>query len=166
MEQSKQRRGAPAGNHNALKHGYYSKGFKQAELLDFSLASGMEGIEEEIALLRFEIKKAVIGKETKNIMPLVKAALALEKLIRTHQKFFGSKNEMQQAFENAILHVILPMMKGNVEDFLKWHYKIEAPAGVVLVTGDEPEKPLDTALSRTQEKLKKQLTMQNEADLP
>lgn len=162
--ETKPKRGAPKGNHNALKHGYYSKEFKKAESLDFALASGMEGIEEEIALLRFEIKKAVLGKETQNIMHLVKAALALEKLIRTHQKFFGAKNDQEQAFENAIVKVMIPM-DGSVEKFLMWHYLAKAPDGMVLVNGDNEEMS-DTALSRTQEKIKKQIALRNEADLP
>jgi uncharacterized protein YjcR len=36
------RRGAPKGNKNALKHGYYSQAFSKTEKLDFNLAAGLE----------------------------------------------------------------------------------------------------------------------------
>ncbi|GAJ06104.1 unnamed protein product, partial [marine sediment metagenome] len=45
------KRGAPKGNQNARKHGFYSKVLAEAEQFDFELASGVEGIDDEIALL-------------------------------------------------------------------------------------------------------------------
>ena len=52
----KRKRGAPKGNQNARKHGFYSKVLDEAERLDFELATGVEGIDEEIALIRVKIK--------------------------------------------------------------------------------------------------------------
>ena len=104
------RRGAPKGNKNALKHGYYSQAFNKAEKLDFNLAAGLEGITEEIALLRFEIKKAVSTGDINHLVPLSKAAYALEKLIRTHHKIFLEKQEsLNTAMENVIRRVLIPL---------------------------------------------------------
>ena len=50
------KRGAPKGNQNARKHGFYAKVLDEADQLDFELASGVEGIDDEIALLRVKIK--------------------------------------------------------------------------------------------------------------
>ena len=106
----KRKRGAPKGNQNAIKHGYYSRAFNEAEKLDFDLAAGMEGISEEIALLRFEIKKAVSGGDIKNLMPLIKAAFALEKLIRTNRWIFMEKQDsLKIAVENVIRNVLAPL---------------------------------------------------------
>jgi len=45
----KKRGGAPRGNQNARKHGFYSKVLNEVERLDFELATGVEGIDDEIA---------------------------------------------------------------------------------------------------------------------
>src|SRR4030043_582071 len=82
-EKTKRKRGAPKGNRNSKKHGFYSKVFDEAERFDFNDAIGVDGIDEEIALLRLEIKKAISGGDERNLLLLVKAAGALEKLIRT-----------------------------------------------------------------------------------
>ncbi|MAF85714.1 MAG: hypothetical protein CL875_04470 [Dehalococcoidales bacterium] len=42
----KRKRGAPEGNQNARKHGFYSKVLDEAEQLDFELATGVEGIDD------------------------------------------------------------------------------------------------------------------------
>jgi hypothetical protein len=55
----KRKRGAPVGNKNALKHGFYSKIFDRADKRDFERAAGIEGIDEEIALMRLKIKRAI-----------------------------------------------------------------------------------------------------------
>ena len=96
----KRNRGAPKGNQNALKHGYYSRKFSAVEQYDFELAAGMQGVTEEIALLRFEIKKAISGGDIKNLIPLTKAALALEKLIRTHHRFLMEKQNVNTNFKS------------------------------------------------------------------
>lgn len=111
----KRKRGAPPGNHNALKHGFYSKDFKGKDRFDFDLASGIEGIDAEIALLRLELKKAASGGDTKNLVPLVKTALALEKLIRTRHKVFSTGSELEQAFKTVYRDVIFPIVGDNFE---------------------------------------------------
>ncbi len=54
--EAERKRGAPKGNQNARKHGFYSRVLDEAEQLDFELATGVEGIDGEIALLRVKIK--------------------------------------------------------------------------------------------------------------
>jgi uncharacterized protein YjcR len=49
------KRGAPRGNQNACKHGFYSQVLNEAEQLELERAKGIEGIAEEIALLRVKI---------------------------------------------------------------------------------------------------------------
>ena len=48
--------GAPEGNWNAFKHGFYSKRFRPLELSDLDTALG-DGLEDEIALLRVIIRR-------------------------------------------------------------------------------------------------------------
>ena len=45
------RRGAPRGNHNAFKHGFYVRAFPSSEIKEFGTHT-FQGIQEEIAALR------------------------------------------------------------------------------------------------------------------
>ena len=106
----KRKRGGQPGNQNAVKHGYYSKTFNDADRFDLNLAAGIEGIGEEIALLRFEIKKAVTGGNIDHLVPLVKATVALEKLIRTHHKIYGGRrDDLKNALKNTVRDIMLPL---------------------------------------------------------
>src|SRR3989304_5371799 len=111
MEETvKRKRGAPKGNSNARKHGFYSKGFNPAEQFEFDIAVGIEGIDEEIALLRLEIKKAISGGDDRNLKLLVKATAALEKLLRTPYQIPASqKKGLKEALNNVIKDVLLPL---------------------------------------------------------
>ncbi len=109
-EKIKKRKGGQKGNQNALKHGYYSKIFNDAERIDFSSAGGIEGIDEEIALLRHEIKKAISGGDERNLLLLVKASTALDKLMRTrYQITSAQRNGLKEAIANVVNEVLVPM---------------------------------------------------------
>jgi hypothetical protein len=59
MSPSKSRkRGAPPGNLNALKHGYYSQQIKNAVPSDFD-PERFSGLKEEIGLIRYHIRRVV-----------------------------------------------------------------------------------------------------------
>lgn len=104
---SKRKKGGQPGNQNAVKHGYYSQAFKKAERLDFDLAAGLQGFNEEIALLRFEIKKAVSSGDIVKLIPLSKAVYTLEKIIRTHHKLYTG-NGLKDSLKNAMRDLIIP----------------------------------------------------------
>jgi len=57
-------RGAQIGNTNALKHGFYSRQFREIDLSD--LDSMQAGLEQEIAVLRVQMRRAL---ETINASP-------------------------------------------------------------------------------------------------
>jgi hypothetical protein len=52
------KRGAPRGNHNAIKHGFYSRYFRTSELVDLS-AVDAAGLQSEITALRIFIRRLV-----------------------------------------------------------------------------------------------------------
>jgi uncharacterized small protein (DUF1192 family) len=109
-EKTKQKRGGQKGNRNAVKHGFYARIFDEAERLDFSLAVGVDGIDEEIALLRMEIKKAIAGGDARNLILLVKALGALEKLLRTRYQITAAQRKgLKEAISNVIHDVLVPL---------------------------------------------------------
>lgn len=59
----KRKRGGQSGNQNARKHGFYSTALGKDRRSDFRRAKKVIGIDDEIALLRMEIK-SLIEKDT------------------------------------------------------------------------------------------------------
>jgi hypothetical protein len=109
-DRQKRKKGAQKRNRNALKKGFYSKIFDEAERYDFSFASGIEGIDEEIALLRMEIKKTISGGDERNLILLVKAAGALEKLVRVRYQITAAQRKgLKEAIGNVVKDVLLPL---------------------------------------------------------
>jgi hypothetical protein len=109
-KKTKRQKGAPKGNRNAAKADYYAGILAETERLDLKTAGGIEGIDEEIALLRHEIKKAISGGEERNLLLLVKAAGALEKLLRTRHQFTAVQRKgLKEAVANVIRDVLVPL---------------------------------------------------------
>jgi len=88
---AERKRGAPKGNQNARKHGFYSKVLDEAEQLDFELAAGVEGIDDEVTLLRVKIK-------------------SLARLIKTRYNITKTqKKGLKEAIGNVLKEVALPL---------------------------------------------------------
>lgn len=103
------KRGAPKGNQNARKHGFYSKVLDEAERLDFELATSVEGIDDEIALLRVKIK-SLLEADPENIKLIMQATNTLARLVRT--RFNISKEDkkgLKEAIGNVLRDVALPL---------------------------------------------------------
>ncbi len=102
-------RGAPRGNQNARKHGFYYRVLDKAEQLDFKLATGVEGIDDEIALLRVKIK-SILEKDPENIKLIMRATNTLERLVRTNYNISkDDKKGLKEAIGNVLKDVALPL---------------------------------------------------------
>ena len=116
VEESKNKGGAPLGNQNARKHGFYSKVMGEAEKADFELAIELDGIDEEIALLRVKIK-SLVEYDPQNIRLIMHAIDSIGRLIRT--RFSIGKNDKKgllDAVGNVLRDIVLPvgMTIGNI----------------------------------------------------
>jgi hypothetical protein len=108
--ETKRKRGGQHGNRNALKHGYYSKIFSKEEKADYCSAGDVEGIDEEIALMRHVIKTAASFKDDKHLLLTVRAANALNKLVRTRQKISSWRyDELQIAIRGVMEDLLVPL---------------------------------------------------------
>jgi len=103
------KRVAPKGNQNARKHGFYARVLDEADRLDFELASGVNGIDDEIALLRVKIK-SILENDPENIKLIMQATSALERLIRTRYKITKEQRKgLKEAIGNVLREVALPL---------------------------------------------------------
>ncbi len=108
----KRRRGGQRGNQNARKHGFYSKVLDEAERLDFELATGVEGIDDEIALLRVKIK-SMLENDPENIKLIMQATNTLAGLVKTRYNIAKEqKKGLKEAIGNVLRDVALPLGVG------------------------------------------------------
>ena len=106
---AERRKGAPKGNQNARKHGFYSKVLDEAERLDLELATGVEGIDDEIALLRIKIK-SLLEHDPENIKLIMQATNTLARLVRTRYNIGKEdKKGLKEAIGNVLRDVALPL---------------------------------------------------------
>ncbi|HEX74262.1 MAG TPA: hypothetical protein G4N93_03850 [Dehalococcoidia bacterium] len=109
MPRVKRKKRALKGNQNARKHGFYSKVLDEAEQLDLDLASGVEGIDDEIALLRVKIK-SILENDPENIKLIVEATNTLARLVRTRYNITKEqKKGLKEAIGNVLRDVALPL---------------------------------------------------------
>ncbi len=107
--EAKRRRGAPKGNQNARKHGFYSRVLDEAEQLDFELAAGVNGIDDEITLLRVKIK-SILENDPENIRLIMQVTNALERLVKTRYNITKEqKKGLKEAIGNVLREVALPL---------------------------------------------------------
>ncbi len=117
--EAKRKRGAPKGNQNARKHGFYSRVLDEAEQLDFELATGVEGIDDEIALLRVKIK-SILTRDPENIKLIMQATNTLARLVRTNYNISKEdKKGLKEAIGNVLRDVALPLGIGIGATFNK-----------------------------------------------
>ena len=105
--------GAPYGNHNALKHGFYSRRFRNLEMGDLEVVTA--SLIDEIAGLRVAARRILEISEDLGEDPM-KAILALNyfgltctriaSLVRTHHALTGGSDETQSAISIALARVV------------------------------------------------------------
>ena len=108
------KRGAPPGNQNARKHGFYSRVLDAEEQLDFEQATRVEGLDDEIAMLRVRIK-SILRHNPDNIKLIAQATNALAKLVSTRYNISKKdKKGLKEAINNVLKDVALPLGIGII----------------------------------------------------
>jgi len=105
----KSKPGARKGNQNARKHGFYSDVLDAAERQDFEEAVGVEGLDQEIAMLRVKIK-AVLRRDPENMRLITQAVRDLARLLAAHYKIDRKdKQKLLDAVAGALKGTALPL---------------------------------------------------------
>jgi len=112
------KQGGQPGNQNARTHGFYSKVLVDSQKDDFEQAVLVDGLDEEIAMLRVKIK-ALLERDPDNMKLIGQAVKILSGLITAR---FGTRaddpDRLQRAFQNIIDNIASPMGVDFI-DFLK-----------------------------------------------
>jgi hypothetical protein len=83
-EQSRRIRGGQPGNQNARTHGFYSKTLTSEQQQNLEAAAGLDGLDQEIAVLRLKIA-AILINDPQNYNVLMLAMSSLARLLQTNQ---------------------------------------------------------------------------------
>lgn len=103
------KRGAPKGNQSARKHGFYSQALDEAELLELEEARGMDGLDEEIAILRTKLKN-LIESQPQNIELALEAANTIARLVRTRYNITREqKKSLKEAIAKVLTEIAVPL---------------------------------------------------------
>jgi len=101
------------------KRGFYSSVLDENQRLDFETATLVEGIDEEIALLRVKIK-ALVQRDPENLRLIMQAINALARLVMTK---YNIRKEDKQGLKEVITSVLrdiaLPLGIGIGSSFKK-----------------------------------------------
>jgi len=103
------KRGAPKGNQNARKHGFYSQALTEAEKLQMEEAALVDGLDQEIALLRIKLRELVENSPDRIDLHL-EAASTLARLVRTrYQISKEQKKSLKEAITKVLTEVAAPL---------------------------------------------------------
>ena len=97
------------GSQTASNPGFYARVLDEAEKLDFELASDVNGIDDEIALLRVKIK-SILEHDPENVTLIMHATNALERLIMTRYRITKEQRKgLKEAIGNVLKDIALPL---------------------------------------------------------
>jgi hypothetical protein len=103
------KRGAPPGNQNARKHGFYSKVLTEAEQIELQEAATLEGLDNEIAILRVKLQQ-LLQNHPERIDLQLQAANILARLIRTRYNITPEqKKSLKEAIATVIKDIAIPL---------------------------------------------------------
>ena len=103
------KRGAPKGNQNARKHGFYSQVLDESEKLQLEQALGIEGIDEEIAILRVKLR-TLIDKQPDRFDLHLEAANTIAQLVRTRYSITREqKKSLKEAIAKVLTEIAVPL---------------------------------------------------------
>ena len=98
-----------SASRNGGKHGFYSRALDEAEQLDFEAAHDVEGIDDEIALLRVKIK-SLLENDPENVKLIAEATNALARLVMTRYRISSDqKKALTQAIGNVLQGLAIPL---------------------------------------------------------
>lgn len=108
------KKGAPKGNQNARKHGFYSNALDDDCKAEFDYATSVEGIDDEIALLRVKIK-SLVKHDPENLKLIMQATNTLARMVRTRYNISKEdKAGLKQAITTVLRDVALPLGIGAI----------------------------------------------------
>lgn len=88
----------------------YQSALDEAELLDFQRAINLEGVDDEIAIIRLQVKALLIEDGAPDLDQLIKATNALARLIATRYNISKrDRKGIKEAIGNVLRDIAVPL---------------------------------------------------------
>lgn len=105
----RKRKGGSKSVRSGPSRGFYSRAMDDAEELDFELAQGVEGIDDEIALLRVKIK-SLLENDPENVRLIMEATNVLSRLVTTRYRISSDqKKALTSAIGSVLKNLAIPL---------------------------------------------------------
>ena len=104
----KRKSGGQPRNRNALKHGFYSKVLAPREKRELKDAGGVEGLDQEIAILRIKFR-SLLAQDGQNFRLINQTAVTLGRLYNIKYSLSKTdKDKLIEAFNTVLEEFIIP----------------------------------------------------------
>jgi hypothetical protein len=91
------------------RHGFYSQALSEAEKLELEEARGVEGIDEEIAILRVKLRELIVAKPERFDLHL-KLATTIARLVTTRYNITKEqKKSLKEAVTRVLTEIAVPL---------------------------------------------------------
>jgi len=91
------------------KHGFYSQALDEAERLELEEARGIQGLDEEIAILRVKLRELMVTEPERFDLHL-KMANTIAKLVKTRYNISKEqKKSLKEAIASVLTEIALPL---------------------------------------------------------
>lgn len=98
-----------SGAEKGRKPSFYSRALDEAERLEFEEARGMEGLDEEIAVLRLKLRRLLEGGP-ENLRLALDTASTIARLVRTRYNITKEqKKSLKQAIARVLTEIAVPL---------------------------------------------------------
>lgn len=95
---------------------FYASVLDEAEALDFQRAVNLEGLDDEIALLRLQIKRIIARQGAPDLDQLTKVTNALARLVATRYNISKhDKKGIKEAIGNVLRDIAIPLGVGMLK---------------------------------------------------
>ncbi len=110
MKERKNRGGAPRGNHNARKHGFYSRTLNETQKEQLEEAREVEGIDDEIAIMRVKLLNLITDNPDRVDLQTT-AANSIARLVAIRHNLMknNNKNDLQKAIDKVFNEIGAPL---------------------------------------------------------
>lgn len=109
MDCSRQSKMAKRDEAKGKKRGFYGLVLDEADRLDLEEAQGIEGLDEEIALLRVKLRE-LIAAEPERVELHLKAADTIAKLVKTRYNISKEqKKSLKEAIAKVLAEIAIPL---------------------------------------------------------
>ena len=100
--------GGQPGNHNAFKHGFYSKVLEPDEKRELKWADSVDGLDQEIAIIRIKFR-SLLAQDGHNLRLINQTAVTLGKLYAIKYSFSKTdKDKLIEAFTTVLEEFVIP----------------------------------------------------------